>query len=108
MTKESFAEDNKKRVKRFIKSLRFAKRNPIALKYIKLDMASTRVVGFSDAAFANNDDYSSQLGLIIIFADSDNIAVIISYISYKSRRVIRLILVAEVISFADLLDEGFA
>ncbi len=40
--------------------------------------------------------------------DDSNSAVPISFKSYKSRRVIRSVLSAEVIAFADLFDEAFS
>ena len=67
-----------------------------------------QIVGYSDAAFANNDDLSSQLGRIIFLMDDDVNAAHIAFKSYKSRRVTRSILAAEVIALADLFDEAFA
>ena len=59
-------------------------------------------------AFANNEDYSFQLGRIILLVDKDKKASIVSYRSYKSRRVTRSVSVAEVSTFTDLFDEEFA
>ena len=67
-----------------------------------------RIVGFSDAAFANNHDLKSQLDRIILLMDDKNAAIPITLKSYKSRRVARSFLSAEVIVFADLLDDALS
>ena len=67
-----------------------------------------RIVGYSDAAFANNSDMKSQLGRIILLTDCSNSAIPIVFKSYKSRRVARSVLSAEVIAFADLFDDALA
>lgn len=67
-----------------------------------------RIVGYSDAAFANNPDLTSQLERIIVLMDNSKSAIPVSFKSYKSRRVTRSILSAEVIVFADLFDDAYA
>ena len=66
-----------------------------------------RIVGYSDAAFASNSDLSSQLGRIILLIDESGGAAIIPSKSYKSRRVTKSILSAEVVTFADLFNDAF-
>ena len=50
----------------------------------------------------------SQLGRIVLLIDDSSAAIPISFKSYKSRRVARSVLSAEVIAFADLFDDAFA
>ena len=71
-------------------------------------MKSLRVVGYSDAAFANSEDLSSQLGRIILLMDGTDASVPILFKIYKSRRVTRSVLSGEVIGFADLFDDAFS
>ena len=72
-----------------------------------LDIHTLRIVGYSDAAFANNTDLTSQLDRIVLLADVDENTAPISFKSYKSRRVTRSIFAAKVIDFTDLFDEAF-
>ncbi len=51
---------------------------------------------FSDASFANNPDYTSQLGYLIFLCDSIHRANLLQYTSYKSKHVVRSILGGEV------------
>jgi len=52
-------------------------------------------VAFTDSSFANNDDFTSQLGYVIALADQYNNANIIHWQSIKSRRVTRSVLASE-------------
>ena len=45
------------------------------LQFPKLDMNSFRLVGYSDAALANNDDLTSQLGMIILLDEKHDNAI---------------------------------
>ena len=67
-----------------------------------------RIVGYSNAAFANNFDLLSQLGRMMLLMDDTDVSVPISFKSNKSRRVTRSVLSAEFITFADLFDDAFA
>ena len=78
------------------------------LKFPKLERKTIRIVGYSDAAHANNYDLTSQLGRIIFLMDDSSKCVQISFKSYKSRRVTRSVLSAEVVAFANLFDDAFA
>ena len=82
--------------------------NAASLRFPKLERSSIRLFGFSDAAYANNHDLTSQLGLIVLIMDDSNKAIPISFKSYKSRRVTRSVLSAEVIAFAGLFDDAMA
>jgi hypothetical protein len=65
------------------------------LRFVKLDLNSLRLVAFTDSSFANNDDFTSQLGYVIALADQYNNANIIHWQSIKSRRVTRSVLASE-------------
>ena len=47
------------------------------LRFVPLDLTTLKLIVFTDASFTNNKDNTSQIGFIIILADSDNRANII-------------------------------
>ena len=108
VTQERFDKDAKAHLKRLNFIVRYAHDNVAHLKFPKLERRTIRIVGYSDAAYANNYDLTSQLGRIIFLMDDSNKCVPISFKSYKSLRVTRSVLSAEVIAFADLFDDAFA
>ncbi|KAI1002480.1 hypothetical protein K3495_g5719 [Podosphaera aphanis] len=65
------------------------------LKYVQLDWNSTKIIAFTDSSFANNVDLSSQIGYVIVLADSENNANIIHWQSVKCRRITRSVLASE-------------
>ena len=77
------------------KCLTWQKNNKQGLKFIKLDLNTLKVVAFTDSSFANNDDYSSQIGFVIVLADGDNNANIVHWSSIKCKRVTRSVLASE-------------
>ena len=71
-------------------------RNPTrGLKYIPLDLDTLKIVAFTDSSFANNHDFSSQIGFIIALADVNNNVNVVHWTSVKSRRVTRSVLASE-------------
>ena len=76
----------------------------LKIKIPKLELDSLRVIGFSDASFASNADFTSQHGYISFLADASNNAIPIIMKSYKARRVTRSVMAAEVIRFSDMFD----
>lgn len=70
-------------------------------------MDSDRIMGYSNAAFANNNDLTSQLGRIILLVDDSDTIIPISFKSYMSRRVKRSDISAEVLAFAELFDDVY-
>lgn len=74
----------------------------------ELDLASLYIVGYADAAFANNVDLSSQLGFIVLLKDKRNNAGIIHFGSWKCKRVTRSVLGAEIYAFSHCLDYALA
>jgi hypothetical protein len=65
-----------------------------------LDKDSLSIITFTDAAFANNKDFSSQIGYIIVIADKHNKANILHWSSTKCKRVTRSVLVSELYAMA--------
>ena len=107
ITGQRFSENAPAHVQRLNAAIRYATNNIACIKFPQLDPSSVKLIGYSDAAFANNFDLSSQLGYIILLTDKNNAAIPISFKSYKSKRVTRSVLSAEVIAFADLFDQAF-
>ena len=81
--------------------------NLLDIKNSQIDLDSLRIVGYSDAAFADNSDLSSQLGRVILTIDRDTFAAPIAYKSYKTRLVTRSVFSVEVIAIAYLSDDAF-
>ena len=73
------------------------------LKYVKLDHNDLQLVVFTDSSFANNRDFSSQIGYVICLADSSR-ANIIHWSSVKCKRVTRSVLAAELYGMAHGFD----
>ena len=62
VTLERFSSSTQAHWKRLSTAIRYAHVNMSNLKFLKIDRDSIRIVGHSDAAFANNHDFKSQLG----------------------------------------------
>lgn len=81
---------------------------PNALNFEPVDLDSIHFRVYSDAAFATNDDLSSQLGYLVMLADKSGKFHLLEYSSNKSKRVIRSIMGGETYAFMDALDATFA
>ena len=66
------------------------------------------IIGYSEATFANKHDFKSQLGRVILVCYYSRSAMPIVFNRYKSRRVSRSLLSAEVIAFADVFEDALA
>ena len=108
ITQSMFEQDAKAFLKRLNGVIRYAHKNVAHLKFPSLERDDVRIVGYSDAAYANNRDLTSQLGRIILLMDKSNNAIPVSFKSYKSRRVTRSVLAAETIRFVDMFDDALA
>ncbi len=73
----------------------------------KLDIDTLQVRGYADASFANNADNTSQLGMVIVLADGKGNACLIHYAYWKSRRVTRSVLSAEVYALSACFDYAY-
>lgn len=76
------------------------------LRYVQLDEASLKLIVFTDASYANNNDKSSQIGFVIVLADKHNNANIIHWSSIKCKRVTRSVLASELYAMAHGFDTG--
>ena len=100
MTKQDFKDLNN--------TVRHIQNHPLSLRFPKLDTSSVRICGFSDAAFANNRDLTSQLGMVILLCDKQSNCALIHYSSWKCSRVTRSVLAAETYAFAACFDFAYA
>jgi hypothetical protein len=73
------------------------------LTFVPLDIDSLSLVVFTDASFAGNTDFSSQIGYVITLTDRNGSANIIHWSSIKCKRVTRSVLAAELCA----LSHGF-
>ncbi len=71
----------------------------MGILFPKLDLSSLTTRGYSDSGFANNPDLKSQLGIVVMLVDKFEIAALIHYASWKTRRVVTSVLAAELFAF---------
>lgn len=76
------------------------------LRFVQLDISNLKLLVFSDAAFANNHDLSSQIGYVIVLADAMDRANIIHWSSIKCKRVTRSVLASELYAMVHGFDAG--
>jgi hypothetical protein len=76
------------------------------LRYVQLDLHSMKLIVFTDASFANNTDYTSQIGFIICLTDDQNHANILHWSSIKCKRVTRSVLASELYAMVHGFDIG--
>jgi hypothetical protein len=97
-------------VNKLNKRLTWQRENPSqGLTFVPLDTEGPlRLVVFTDSSFANNSDYSSQIGYVIVLADEKNNANIIHWSSTKCKRVTRSTLASELYGMATGFDVGAA
>ena len=103
-----YEKDITKHYKCLNEAIKYAHNHKVFICIHKLDCNMLRITAYSDAAFVKKADLFSQLGRIVLFPDVDHNSTPVSYKSYKSRRVARSVLSAEVIAFADLFDDALA
>jgi hypothetical protein len=76
------------------------------LRFVKLDKNTLRLLTFTDASFANNRDLSSQIGYVLVLADSTGRANVLHWSSTKCKRVTRSVLASELYGMAHGFDMG--
>ncbi|KHJ31158.1 hypothetical protein EV44_g3317 [Erysiphe necator] len=76
----------------------------MGLKFVMLKQDSLRLVVFTDSSFANNPDYSSQIGFVIVLADTDGNCNIIQWSSIKCKRITRSVLASELYAMINGFD----
>lgn len=69
-----------------------------------MDLATLKDIGVSDASFASNWGQSSPLGHPVFLSEISTAAIPIACKSYKSKRIARSAMAAEVISYSGLFD----
>eukprot|EP00171_Calliarthron_tuberculosum_P022721 IDg22721t1 len=104
VTEARFDDNRKSVIKQLNSAVKDAVDSQVSLVIPKLDLATVRVVGYSDSSYANNFDLSTQLGHICFLCDDSGKSTSISFKSYKSKRVVRSAMAGEVIAFSDLFD----
>lgn len=108
VTEERFSLEKKGLVKRMNKVVQeLRKTSNHAMKFPKLDKDTLRIVAYTDSSFANNYDLSSQLGYAVFLVDKNDNSAIISFRSFKARRITRSVLAAETLAFSDGFDQAF-
>lgn len=89
-------------------TVRTLKRHPKkGIRHRRLDHKTLRIQVYSDSSFANNRDSTSQMGYIILLADAHNKCNIVQYRSFKSKRITRSVIGAEVYAFTEAFDAAF-
>jgi len=85
------------------------------IKYIALNLEYVKFFVFVDGSFANNKDFSSQIGYLIILINKtkgiDKFAIKGNFIHYsfiKSKRVIKSVLVSEIYGMVGGVDMAIA
>lgn len=107
VTKNIYEEDRRGIIRRANKLIKYTKENKVTLSFKSLDKSKLKVIGFSDASFATNCDFTSQLGYIIFVGDFTGKVSPAFFKSYKARRVTRSVMAAELIAFSDMFDAAF-
>ena len=67
-----------------------------------------KLLVFTDSSFANNKDLSSQIGYVIVMADSNNQANIVHWSLVKCKRITRSVLASELYVMTHRFDIGTA
>ncbi|KAI0991424.1 hypothetical protein K3495_g16763 [Podosphaera aphanis] len=70
-------------------------KSSMSLKFVRLDLQTLEIIAFTDSSFANNRDFSSQIGYVIALVDGQKNANLIHWQSVKCRRVTRSVLASE-------------
>ena len=99
-TDESFSK-----LKKIIKYCKDSRND--GLQFIDLDISTMRILLFTDAAFANISDLSSQMGFLIALQDANGRCNIVHYGSARCRRVTRSIMAAELLALVYGFDQAY-
>ena len=105
VTERNFSESKIKELNSVIRHLRNTR--DLKLNFPHLDQESLKLVVYSDASFANNEDISSHLGYIVFISNSNDNCSFLHYSSSKSKRVCRSTMAAETMAFAEAFDSAF-
>jgi hypothetical protein len=78
------------------------------LTFVPLDIQTMKMVVFTDSSFANNYDFSSQIGFVVALADANGDSNIVHWVSVKSRRITRSVLASELYAMSLGFDAAAA
>ena len=84
-------------VKSLNTAIKQAKDNPAHMTYLYLDTTTLPIIRRFYVNFDNNTDLTYQMCRIILLADGNTYAAPMLFKSYRSRRVTRSVLAAEII-----------
>ena len=102
VTEESLCEDDVKLANKVVNHL--TETRNMTLRFVPLDLKTMHIVVYTDSSFANNNDCSIQIGIIVFLKDDKNSSNLIHFSSRKAQRVTRSILGREIYAFADDFD----
>ena len=74
------------------------------LRFVKLNTTSLKLIVFTDAVFANNTDYTSQIDFVICLTDGSNKANLIHWSSTKCKKITRNVLTAKLFAMTQRFD----
>jgi hypothetical protein len=97
---KQYEQDYAKHNAKVNRIIRYVQRKPNILTYLPLDLPSARLVVYSEAIYAANDDRLSQIGHTISLVDQNDICHLLAYSSKKSPRVVTSICSGEAIALA--------
>lgn len=72
-----------------------------------LDQESLALLAYAGVLFANVENWTSQLGLVLLITDKSKRVNWIHFRGHKSKQVVLLILGGETHAFVDAFDSGF-
>jgi hypothetical protein len=70
------------------------------ITFVPLDLESLKLIVFTDASFANNKDFTSQIGYIVAITDKNNDINILHWSSTKCKHITRSVLASELYAIA--------
>lgn len=79
VTRDHFAEEHRSIVKTTNRVIKYATGQIVKIRFPALQCETLKVVGYSDASFANNRDHTSKLGYIVFLTDASSRVVLIIY-----------------------------
>lgn len=105
VTEPNFEKKHVKALNDVVKRAHNNSKRGIRQQLLDTETLSWRV--FTDSSFANTPDLRSQLGFIILLCDASGKCNMLHFSSYKSKRVTRSVLGAEVLAFAGGFDYAY-
>ena len=98
VARKRFEENQRDVVKRVKRTVRYVQETPACIRFPKLSEDNLHVLGLSDASFASNLDFTSQLGYLCLLADNAGNVIPIQFKLYKAQRVTRSVMGAELMA----------